>query len=500
MAQATKAKSAPKKSASKAGFAGSLDKFFEITKRGSTIGTEVRGGLVIFITMAYIIILNPLILGFSPDVEGNLIGGGDPALGAIGAATALTAGVMSILFGVVARLPFAIAAGLGINSFLAVSIVKGVTWPEAMGLVVIEGILIVILASTGLRTMIFNAVPAQLKTAITVGIGLFIAFIGLVDAGFVRSTGLGAPPIGLGVNGVLVGIPTLTFIIGLILTAVLVSRKVSAGILIGLFATTIIAIILNAIWPSGSMGVPGTEGYNPAGWNLAQPVIPSSVFALPDLSIIGQVDIFGSFGRIGALAALMLVFTLLFSNFFDAMGTMTGLSKQAGLADKKGNFPRLTPALIVEGAGAVAGGLTSTSSNTVYIESASGIGGGARTGLASLVTGVLFVLAMFLTPLTQVVPLEVGAAALVIVGAMMMGQVVDIDWKDWSAAFPAFIAIIAMPLTYSIANGIGAGFIAWVVIRSLSGKAKEIHWLLWVVSAGFLLYFILPLLQQALAA
>ncbi len=473
------------------GFAASLDKFFEITSRGSTIATEVRGGVVIFITMAYIIILNPIILATGQeDVTGGTLN-----FAAVGAATALTAGVMTILFALVARLPFAIAAGLGINSFLAVSVVGQVTWAEAMGLVVIDGLIIVLLASTGLRTMIFNAVPAQLKTAITVGIGLFITFIGLVDAGFVRSTGFSAPPVGIGVNGSLQGIPTLTFIIGVLIIGVLVARGVKAAILIGLVVTTALAVIFEAIWPSGPMFA--GETFNPLGWNLQTPKLPESLVAAPDLSLVGAFN-FGAFERIGLLAAVMLIFTLVFTNFFDAMGTMTGLAKQAGVADAKGNFPRLQPALIVEGIGAVAGGATSTSSNTVYIESASGIGGGARTGLATVVTGVLFLLAMFFTPLTQVVPLEVGAAALVVVGCMMMAQVVDIDWKDFSAAFPAFIGIVIMPLTYSIANGIGAAFISWVIIRSLSGKAKEISPLLWIVSAGFVVYFLSGPIQQLL--
>lgn len=474
----------------KSGFAGSLDKFFEISSRGSNIATEIRGGVVIFITMAYIIILNPIILATGQED----VTGGTLDFLQVGAATALTAGVMTILFGVVARLPFAIAAGLGINSFLAVSVVGNVTWAEAMGLVVIDGLIIVLLASTGLRTMIFNAVPAQLKTAITVGIGLFITFIGLVDAGFVRATGVSAPPVGIGVNGALQGIPTLTFIIGVLIIGVLVARGIKAAILIGLVVTTAIAIALEAIWPAGPMF---GEEFNPLGWNLQTPKLPESLVSVPDLSLVGAFN-FGAFERIGILAAVMLIFTLVFTNFFDAMGTMTGLAKQAGVADAKGNFPRLQPALIVEGIGAVAGGVTSTSSNTVYIESASGIGGGARTGLATVVTGVLFLLAMFFTPLTQVVPLEVGAAALVIVGCMMMAQVVDIEWKDFSAAFPAFIGIVIMPLTYSIANGIGAAFISWVIIRSLSGKAKEISPLLWIVSAGFVIYFFSAPIQQLL--
>jgi AGZA family xanthine/uracil permease-like MFS transporter len=458
-----------------------FDRFFEITRRGSTIGTEVRGGVVTFVTMAYIVILNPIILSSGTDVAGNTLG-----FTQVAATTALTAGVMTVLFGLVTRLPFAFAAGLGINSFLAVSVVGQVTWPEAMGLVVINGLIIVVLAATGLRRMIFDAVPIQLKLAITVGIGLFIAFIGFVDAGFVTATGASSPPVGLGVNGSVGTVPTLIFVFTLLLTGILVARKVKGGILIGLVTGTVVAVIVEAIWNIG----PKFDGddVNPGGWGLSVPELPSSLVSVPDLSLVGQVS-FGSFERIGVLAALMLVFTLVFTNFFDAMGTMTGLSKEAGLANDKGDFPRIKSALIVEGVGAVAGGFTSSSSNTVFIESGAGIGEGARTGFANVVTGLLFLVAMFFTPLVSIVPTEVAASALVIVGALMMSQIRFIDFSDFSILLPVFLAITVMPLTYSIANGIGAGFIAWVVVRSLSGKAREISPLLWIVAAGFVLYF-----------
>ncbi|MDR6904435.1 AGZA family xanthine/uracil permease-like MFS transporter [Agromyces sp. 3263] len=455
-----------------------LDRFFEITARGSSVGAEVRGGLVTFVTMAYIVILNPIILSSATDVNGDQLG-----FAQVAAVTALTAGVMTILFGVVARLPFAFAAGLGINSFLAVSVVGQVTWPEAMGLVLINGLIIVLLAATGLRRLIFDAVPLQLKIAITVGIGLFIAFIGFVDAGFVTSTGLSSPPVGLGVGGSIATVPTLVFVVTLLLTGILVARKVRGAILIGLLSGTVLALIAEAIWHFGS------KVDNDGGWGLSVPALPEQWVSLPDLSLVGQVS-FGSFERIGVLAALMLVFTLVFTNFFDAMGTLTGLSKEAGLADERGDFPRLRSALIVEGVGAVAGGFTSSSSNTVFIESGAGIGEGARTGLANLVTGALFLLAMFFTPLTSIVPSEVAAAALVIVGALMMAQIRGIDLVDFSVLLPVFLTITVMPLTYSIANGIGAGFISWVVIRSCSGKAREISPLLWIVAAGFLVYFV----------
>jgi adenine/guanine/hypoxanthine permease len=367
-----------------------------------------------------------------------------------------------------------------------VSVVGQVTWPEAMGLVVINGLIIVLLAATGLRRMIFDAVPIQLKLAITVGIGLFIAFIGFVDAGFVTSTGASSPPVGLGVNGSVATVPTLIFVFTLLLTGVLVARKVKGGILIGLVSGTVVALIIEAIWNIG----PKFDGdeVNPGGWGLSVPELPASLVSVPDLSLVGQVS-FGSFERIGVLAALMLVFTLVFTNFFDAMGTMTGLSKEAGLANEKGDFPRIKSALIVEGVGAVAGGFTSSSSNTVFIESGAGIGEGARTGFANVVTGALFLVAMFFTPLVSIVPTEVAASALVIVGALMMSQIRFIDFSDFSILLPVFLAVTVMPLTYSIANGIGAGFIAWVVVRSLSGKAREISPLLWIVAAGFVLYF-----------
>ncbi|MGR0320034.1 NCS2 family permease [Agromyces sp. ZXT2-3] len=459
-----------------------FDRYFEITRRGSTIPAEIRGGVVTFVTMAYIVILNPIILSGGTDVAGESLG-----FGQVAAVTALTAGVMTILFGVVARLPFAFAAGLGINSFLAVSVVGQVTWPEAMGLVLVNGLIIVLLAVTGLRRLIFEAVPMPLKLAITVGIGLFIAFIGFVDAGFVTATGVASPPVGLGIDGSLATVPVLVFVITLLVTGVLVALRVKGGILIGLLSGTTLALVLEAILDLGpKVGADGAV--NPQGWGLSVPELPAQWVSLPDLSLVGQVS-FGSFERIGVLAALMLVITLVFTNFFDALGTMTGLSKEAGLADAKGEFPRLRSALVVEGVGAVAGGFTSSSSNTVFIESGSGIGEGARTGLANLVTGGLFLLAMFLTPLTSVVPSEVAAAALVIVGALMMAQIRDVDLSEFSVLLPVFLTVTVMPLTYSIANGIGAGFVSWVVVRTFAGKGKEISPLLWVVAAGFLLYF-----------
>lgn len=456
-----------------------LDRFFDITARGSSITAEVRGGVVTFIAMAYIIVLNPVILSSAPDVDGNSL-----EFAQVSAVTSLAAGVMTILFGLVARLPFAFAAGLGINSFLATTVVGSVTWPEAMGLVVINGLIIVVLAATGLRRMVFDAVPMQLKLAITAGIGLFILFIGVVDAGFVGSTGLPSPPVGLGAGGEgsINTVPTVVFVFTLLITGILVARRVRGGILIGLVAGTIVAVVVEAIWHLGS------SVDKPGGWGLSVPSLSGSPFAMPDLSLVGEVSL-GSFSRIGALAAIMLVFTLVFANFFDAMGTMTGLSREAGLSDPQGTFPRLRSALIVEGTGAVVGGASSASSNTVFIESGAGIEEGARTGLANLITGALFLAAMFVAPLASIVPTEVAAAALVVVGAMMVSHLRHIDISEFSVALPVVLTVATMAFSYSIANGIGVGFVAWVVLRSAAGKFREISALLWVVALGFVLYF-----------
>ncbi|MFD2758040.1 NCS2 family permease [Gulosibacter faecalis] len=459
---------------------GWFDRIFNFSGRGTTVGRELRGGVVTFVTISYILVLNPLVLGGAPsaDVKGGILESMQVA-----STTALAAGVLTILFGFIANLPFALAAGLGINSFLAVSMVHQVTWPEAMGLVLLNGVVIVILGATGARTAIFNAVPAGLKSAITVGIGMFIAFVGLVNSGFVTRTE-GGPPVQLGLAGSISSIPTVLFIVTLLIVAVLLIRNVPGAILIGIVIGTVLSLIAEAIWHLGA-----SSDDNPGGWHLTVPSLPEQIVSLPDLSLVGAVDPFGSFERVGPVAALMLLLTLVFMNFFDAMGAMTGLARNAGLAHADGTFPRIRHAFVLEGFGAVVGGATSSSSNTIYVDSASGIGEGARTGFASVVTGALFLVAMFFTPLAVIVPMEVGSAALVIVGAMMMMQVTDIDWKDFSIALPAFLTIIAMPLTYSIANGIGVGFIAFVVVNALAGNLRKIHWLLWIVGLGFVIYF-----------
>jgi adenine/guanine/hypoxanthine permease len=474
-----------------------VDRFFRITERGSTVGRELRGGLVTFVTMAYIIVLNPLILGsFGPDDPGahkDVLGGILP-VSQVAAVTALVAGVMTILMGLVANYPFAIATGLGINSLLAVTIAPQMTWPEAMGLVVIEGAVIVVLVFTGLRTAVFNAVPRALKSAIAVGIGLFICFIGLVDAGFVRRLPDDAHttvPVGLGINGSIASWPTAVFVVGLIIMAVLVARRVKGAILIGVVINAVIAIVVEAIVKAGP-----SQGTNPKGWNLGYPALPDQVAGLPDLSLVGDVS-FGAWSRLPIITVLLLVFTLVLADFFDAIGTMTGLGKEAGLLTKDDQLPKVGRALFVEGVAGVAGGAGSASSNTVFIESAAGIAEGARTGLANMVTGVLFIAAMFLTPLYEVIPVEAAAPALVVVGAMMLIQVRDIDFTDFTIALPAFLTIVVMPFTYSIANGIGAGFVSYVLLRSATGKAREVHPLMWVVAVAFVVYFAVGPIQNA---
>jgi AGZA family xanthine/uracil permease-like MFS transporter len=284
----------------------------------------------------------------------------------------------------------------------------------------------------------------------------------------------------------------LVFVVGLLVTGILVVKKIKGAILIGVLFSTVLSIVVEAIVKAGQ-----SLGTNPRGWNLGYPGLPDSVLSLPDLSLLGHFS-FGAWARVPAITAVLLLFTLVLTDFFDAVGTMTGLGKEAGLLDSEGQLPNVGRALTVESLAAVAGGAASTSSNTVYIESAAGIAEGARTGLANVVTGLLFIVAMFLTPLYQVVPVEAAAPALIVVGVLMMAQVKEIDFDDFSIALPAFLTIVVMPFTYSIANGIGAGFISFVVLRTVSGRVRTIHPLMWVVAAAFLVYFAIGPIQAAL--
>ncbi|GAB3742750.1 NCS2 family permease [Microlunatus parietis] len=491
---------------------GALDNYFQISARGSTVGREIRGGIVTFFTMSYILALNPLIIGTKPDGSGNLLGGlpyldqagavidanVNQATTMVAAATALIAGLMTIAMGVFGRFPIGIATGLGLNALLAVVIAPQMTWPQAMGLILIEGILIAILVLTGFRTAVFRAVPRSLRTGISVGIGLFICFVGLVDGGIVRKPE-GAPPVELGINGSLIGWPMLVFVIGLFGVAILYAKRVKGAMLISILGATVIALVIELI---GQIG--GKTDDNPAGWVLNKPEFTGAL-SVPNLGLIGQVDPFGAFGAAFAegfkinifVPLLLLVFALLLADFFDTMGTVVAVGAEGNLLDRRGNPPYLSRILFVDSVAAAAGGVGSVSSNTSYIESAAGVGEGARTGLASVVTGVGFLLAMFFAPLINLVPSEAATPALVFVGFLMISQVVKVDWTDIEEGLPAFLTMVLMPFTFSITIGIGAGFIMYTVLKLVRGKARKVHPVMYVVAGAFVIYFIQGLLVQA---
>ncbi|HVS58741.1 MAG TPA: NCS2 family permease [Candidatus Saccharimonadales bacterium] len=457
-----------------------LDAFFSISKRGSTVGREMRGGLVTFFTMGYIIVLNPIILSSGVDKFGHHLG-----VAALTTATCLIAAIMTAMMALGANLPLAIAAGLGLNGVLAFTIAPTMSWPDAMGLVVIEGVLICILVATGLRKAIMEAIPLPLKEAISAGIGLFIAFIGLVDSGFVTIPQSLATPVQLGATGQLSGWPVLVFCFGLLLMIVLMMKKVKGALLIGIVASTVLAVIVNSV-------------AKVANWGTVTPSVPHHVFGAPNFGLIGHFSLFGGFAEAGVITAIVFIFTLFLSDFFDAMGTITGVSNQAGLLDKKGRLPVINKALFVDGLAAVAGGIGSGSSNTAFIESSSGVGEGARTGFASIITALLFVVALFLTPLTTIVPSQAATPALIIVGFLMMLQVRNVPWDDFEIALPAFLALILMPFTYSITNGIGAAVIAYVLLRTVNGKFMKTHWLLTAIAVLFIVYFFLSPIERLL--
>ncbi|MEV6179316.1 NCS2 family permease [Streptomyces sp. NPDC052015] len=461
----------------------SVDRFFRISERGSTFGREIRGGFATFFTMAYILVLNPIILGSAKDKFGESL---DPVQ--LTTATALVAAVMTIIMGVGGNLPLALAAGLGLNAVVAFQIAPLMSWDDAMGLIVLEGLLICVLVVTGLREAVMHAIPQPLKQAISVGIGLFIAFIGFVDAGFVSRIPDAANttvPVQLGGSGTLTGWPILVFCLGVLLTIGLLARKVKGAILISIVTMTLVAIVVNSVADVES-------------WGLTTPEWPDKVVDTPDFGLLGHFSLFGAFGETTVITVVLLVFTLILSDFFDTMGTVVGVSAEADLLDEDGKVPHLGRVLLIDGAAAVAGGAASSSSATSYIESAAGVGEGSRTGFSNLVTGGLFALALFLTPLLTIVPLQAAAPALVAVGFLMMTQVKSIDWDRYEIAIPAFLTIAVMPFTYSITNGIGAGFLAYVVIKTVLGRAKEVHWLLWGASALFVVYFAIDPIEQVL--
>jgi AGZA family xanthine/uracil permease-like MFS transporter len=454
--------------------AGGLDGYFGITERGSTVRTEVVAGFTTFMTMAYILFVNPAILGILPDREGTML---DPS--SVLTVTALAAGILSIAMGAYARYPFALAAGLGLNAVVAFQLVagNGLSWPEAMGVVVIEGIIILILVLTKFRQAVMEAVPLPLKHSIAVGIGLFIAIIGFVNGGLVTPGGEGGPPLQLGTFGELQGWPVFLFILGLFLIVLLYSRGIKGALLIGILLTTVIAVLINELFLDG------------AGFGEAARF--GQIIDFPggqDFELVGNFS-FGFFAQMGVVAAILAVFTLMLADFFDTMGTVVGLGREAGALDTEGRLPNIGPVFIVDSAGAILGGAMSASSNTTYIESASGISEGARTGLASVVTGVLFLFAIFLSPLAAIIPAQATAPALVVVGFLMIRAVREIPWDDIEIAIPAFLTMVLMPFTYSITNGIGAGFVAYVFIKFARGRSKEVHPLMYVAAGAFVIYF-----------
>lgn len=429
-----------------------VERTFGVRAAGSTLGREALGGATTFVTMAYILFVNSAILGAA---------GLDPA--AVLTSTALVAGVMSIAMGIVAGYPFAAAPGMGINAAVAGSLVaaQGLSPAEAMGVVVAEGIAITLLVFAGVREAVLDAIPRSLKLAIGAGIGLFLAVIGLAGGGLVVA-GQGT----LVALGDLGAPSTQLFLVGLALGFGLVARGVRGALLIAIAVVTALAMV---------------AGHVPT---------PSAFVAVPDFSLVGDVSV-GFVDKLGVLAAILAVFSLMLSDFFDTIGTAVGLGTEGKFLDREGRLPRMKRVLLVDSLAAVAGGLVSSSSATTYIESASGIAAGARTGLASVVTGLIFLAAMFIAPLAGVVPGAATASALVVVGYLMASMLRELDWRDVPSAAPAFLCALGMPLTWSISNGIGAGVIAHVVLAAFSGRARTVHPLLWATAAAFLAFFAL---------
>jgi AGZA family xanthine/uracil permease-like MFS transporter len=451
-----------------------LDRYFHISDRGSSIPREVRGGLTTFMAMCYILLLNPLLLS-GPDAHGHRLGHA-----ALITATALAAAVSTLLMGFVGKVPLALAAGLSVAGVISTQVAPDMTWPQAMGMCVVYGGVIVLLVVTGLREIVMNAIPLALKHGITIGIGLFIAMIGLVNAGFVgKGDPHGSAPVTLGAGGQLAGWPVLLFCVTLLLIFMLQARNIPGAILIGIVTGTVLAVIVSA---AGHLTA--------ADWGGSAPRLQGSAVSMPDFSLFGHVE-FGGWGSVGGMTVGVIVFTLVLAGFFDAMATIIGVGTEAGLADQRGRMPGLSKALFVDGAGGAIGGVAGGSGQTVFIESATGVGEGARTGLASVVTGLFFAACLFFTPLTAIVPQEVASAALVVIGSMMLMNARHVDWADRATAIPVFLTVVVMPFTYSITAGVSAGVISYVAIKTAQGRTREIGPFMWGLTVVFLVYFAL---------
>ncbi|AXK32300.1 NCS2 family permease [Streptomyces armeniacus] len=468
------------------GSRGGFDRFFRISERGSSVTQELRGGLATFFAMAYIVVLNPIILGAGEDKFGRHLDNAQ-----LVTATALVAGLTTVLMGVIGNVPIALAAGLGINAVVSLQLAPKMSWPDAMGMVVLAGLVLMLLVASGLRQRVMDAIPNGLRRSIAIGIGLFISLIGLVDSGFVTRNPDAAHttvPLGLGQGGQLQGWPVLVFVLGLALMFVLIVRRTKGAILLGIVVMTVVAIVINAV-----AGIPDEA------WGLAVPNVPDDVVSSPDFGLVGEVSLFGGFHEVGLLTGALFVFTVLLSGFFDAMGTIIGVGEESGLTDENGQLPGMGRILMVDGVGVAGGGFGSCSANTCFVESTAGVGEGARTGLANLVTGGLFLLTLVMTPLATVVPSQAATPALVVVGFLIMAaNVREIDWGDPTVGVPAFLTIMSMPFTYSITNGIGLGVLAFVLLRTAVGRFREIPWLLNVVALCFLVYFLLDPIEQLL--
>jgi adenine/guanine/hypoxanthine permease len=468
-----------------------LERRFRFAANGTTLARDTMAGVTTFIVMSYIIFVNPQILSFA-GIDG-LQDIGLPFEQVL-AATCLVAGVMTILMGLYTNRAYAIAPGLGLNAVIAFSLVagEGLSFPAAMGLVVVEGIAVTILVLTGMREKIMDAIPLDLKKAIAIGIGLFIAFIGLVNSGIVVK---GTPVVDL---ARLTTWPLFVTFFGLAFTIALRARGVRGDLLIGIVTTTILATIINEAAGNDAGFVSG------ASW-------PGDVYETPDLSLLGNFN-FDAFTELAFISAVVWAFSLFLADFFDTMGTLVGVGKPAGYLDKEGRLPEIRKPLLVDSLAAVAGGAASTSSATTYIESASGVAVGGRTGWVAVVCGALFFPFMFFAPIIGMVPPQATAPALIIVGFLMMTALTEaeedaegkqdgrklagIDFTDLGVGLAAALTIMFMPFTFSITDGIGIGFLAFVTVRAAQARVREVHPFMWLASAAFLLYFLVPFLQD----
>ena len=458
--------------------------FFKFGERRTNLSTELRAGLTTFMVMAYIIAVNPGIL------SGATEGKGPPLIPTI-VATALTAGILCLAMGLATNYPFALAAGRGLNAVVAYQLIlgKGMPWEQAMAIIVWEGILITIFVLTGLREQLMDAIPMSLKRAIAVGIGLFILLIGLVDGGFV--VGGGGTPLGLGA----LNTPAiLVFLVGLFVALGLMARNVRGALLISIIVATAFAIVLQAYFGDKSGLAPGAAQL-PNHWLTDFGADNPFSTLLAPLTSGALINVWTN-PQYSFITIALTVFSLMLSDFFDTMGTVIGVGEQAGLLDSDGKLPGIRNVLLVDSIGAILGGLFSTSSNTTYIESAAGVSDGGRTGLVSVVVGIFFLLAILVAPVIAIIPSQATAPALVVVGYLMFTIAKEIDWTDIDDLFPALVTIVVMPFTYTITDGIAAGFISFVFLKVIMGKTKEIHPLLWIASGAFVLYFAIPWIQQ----